>query len=229
VSRPLVIAHRGASGHEVGNSLAAYRAAADRGADAVELDIHATADGALIVHHDERIGGRLIAHSNLHEVRGHRLANGEVVPTLEEALATIVPRMQACVEIKALAPRWDERLFEAIDRTGVPGRVAVLGFDHRVIHRLGEKRPFLHRGVVSASYPVHPVRCVEDADASALWQDRSCVDEALVSCIHDAGMALYVWTVNEPDEMPHFLALGVDGLCTDFPDLARTAVDSFLQ
>jgi glycerophosphoryl diester phosphodiesterase len=229
VSRPLVIAHRGASGYEVGNSLAAYRAAGDRGADAVELDIHTTADGALIVHHDERIGGRLIAHCNLHDVRCHRLANGEVVPTLEEALGTIVPRMLAWVEIKALAPRWDEKLFEVIERTAAPEKVAVQAFDHRVIHRIGEKRPLLRRGVLSASYPMHPARCLEDADAGVLWQDRMYVDEALVSCIHEAGMALYVWTVNEPEDMRRFLALGVDGICTDLPDLARAAVDSFVQ
>ena len=226
MSRPLVIAHRGASGYEVENSLAAFSAAGDRGADAVELDIHATADGALIVHHDERIAGHLIAHANLHQVREHRLPNGEPVPTLEEALAAIVPRMTAFVEIKGLASRWDEKLFEAIDRTGAPDRVALHGFDHRIIHRLGEKRPQIRRGVLSASYPMEPVRCVEDADATILWQHASHVDEALVSAIHAAGFALYVWVVDAPDEMRRFLALGVDALCTNLPDVGRAAVDA---
>ncbi|MDO8665828.1 MAG: glycerophosphodiester phosphodiesterase family protein, partial [Gemmatimonadales bacterium] len=88
---PLVIAHRGASGYEVENSLAAFRAAHTLGADAVELDVHATADGALVVHHDEMIGPHHIAHCSLKEVRAQPLKNGESVPTLEEALAVIHP------------------------------------------------------------------------------------------------------------------------------------------
>ncbi len=226
MSRPLVVAHRGASGYEVENSIAAFRAAGDRGADAVELDIHATADGALIVHHDEKIGTHLIAHSSFREVRAYRLPNGEPLPTLEEALAAVVPRLMACVEIKALAPRWDDHLFEAVEGTGAPDKVLLHGFDHRVVHRLGEKRPLLHRGVLSASYPMHPVRCLEDADASVLWQHRNYVDEALLAGVHAAGMAVYVWTVDEPEEMRRFGTLGVDGIVTDFPDLARAAVDA---
>ena len=223
MSRPLIIAHRGAAGYEVENSLAAFRAARDLGADAVELDIHATADGALVVHHGETIADHQIAHCSLAEVREHPLANGEPVPTLAEALAVILPTMIAYVEIKSLAPARDERLFEAIERTGHKDRVALHAFDHRVIHRMGEKRPFIRRGVLSASYPVYPVRTLEDADATILWQHRQHVDEALAAALHGAGMQLFVWTVNDPAEVRRFMALGVDGICTDFPDVARAA------
>ena len=226
MSRPLIIAHRGASGYEVENSLAAFRAAADRGADAVELDIHTTADGALVVHHGERIGDHFIPHASLREVRDHPLPNGESVPLLEEALAVIVPRMIAFVEIKAVPPRLDDKLFDVIECTGAPDRVALHGFDHRVIHRMGEKRPHIKRGVLSASYPMHPIRCLEDADASTLWQHVNQVDEALVAAIHGAGMTLYVYTVNDPETIRRIGSLGVDGICTDFPDVARAAIES---
>lgn len=226
MSRPLIIAHRGASGYEVENSLAAFRAAGDRGADAVELDIHATADGALVVQHGEKVADHYIAHSSLREVRAHLLANGEQIPLLEEALAAIVPRMIAYVEIKSVPPRLDEKLFETIERTSASDRVALHSFDHRVIHRMGEKRPLLRRGVLSASYPMHPIRCLEDADASILWQHCNHVDEALVVSIHEAAMTLYVYTVNEPETMRRFFNLGVDGLCTDLPDVARAVLDT---
>ena len=226
MSRPLIIAHRGASGYEVENSLAAFRAAGDRGADAVELDIHSTADGALVVHHGEKIADHQIAHSTHAQVQSHALPNGEPVPTLEQALAAIVPRMIAFVEIKGVAARWDERLFDTIERSGAKDRVALHGFDHRVIRRLGAKRPFIRRGVLSASYPVYPVRTLEDADATILWQHHQHVDEALVAAIHGAGMQLYVWTVNDPDEVRRFAALGVDGICTDFPDVVRASFTS---
>jgi len=226
VSRPLVIAHRGAAGYEVENSLAAFRRAAELGADAVELDIHSTADGALVVQHGERVGEHEIAHLTLDQVRQHPLPNGEPIPILAEALAVIVPRMIAFVEIKGLAPRWDERLFEAIERTGAKDRIALHAFDHRVIHRMGERRPFIRRGVLQASYPMEPLRCLEDADATILWQHRHFVDEPLVAAMHGAGMRLYVWTVNEPEEIRRFAVLGVDGICTDYPDVARATFAS---
>jgi len=224
VSRPLIIAHRGAAGYEVENSLAAFRAAGELGADAVELDIHSTADGALVVHHAETIGDHHIAHCTLAEVRDHPLPNGEAIPTLPEALAVILPRMIAYVEVKSVAKAWDDRLFEAVERSGAPERIALHAFDHRIIRRMGEKRPFIRRGVLSASYPVYPVRSLEDADATILWQHHHYVDDALVSRLHGAGMTLHVWTVNDPAEMRALLAMGVDGICTDFPDVARTAL-----
>ncbi len=226
MSRPLIIAHRGASGYEVENSLAAFRAAGELGADAVELDIHSTADGALVVHHGETIGDHHIAHCSLEDVREHPLANGEPIPLLREALEVILPRMIAYVEIKYVAKSADERLFEVIERSPAPDRIALHAFDHRIIRRMGEKRPFLRRGVLSASYPVYPVRSLEDADASILWQHHQHVDDALVASLHGAGKLLYVWTVNDPVDVRRFLALGVDGICTDFPDVARAAFAS---
>jgi glycerophosphoryl diester phosphodiesterase len=226
MNRPLVIAHRGASGYETENSLAAFRAARERGADAVELDIHSTADGALVVHHDEMIGPHHVAHCSLAEARGHLLANREPIPTLEEALHAILPDLTAFVEIKSLASRHDETLFRLIDGAPAPGRVAVHSFDHRIVHRLGEKRPTLRRGVLNSSYPVNPVRCMADADADILWQQWQHVDQHLVDAVHAEGLQVFVWTVDDPDQLRRLLALGVDGVCTNYPDRAREAVDS---
>jgi len=229
MNRPLVIAHRGASARAVENSLAAFRAARELGADAVELDIHATADGVLVVHHDEMIGHHHVAHASFAEVRAHLLPNGEAIPTLEEALAVILPRLTAFVEVKSLGPRWDARLFDVIDRCGAPDRVAVHAFDHRIIRRLGAQRPQLRRGVLSASYPVHPARMMEDADAQALWQHADLVDQPLVAAVHATGGQVYAWTVDEPAAMQRLLAAGVDGLCSNHPDRAREAIDSLPQ
>ena len=221
-----MIAHRGASGREAENSLAAFRLARDLGADGVELDIHTTTDGQLVVHHDEMIGRHHIAHCSLAEVRQYHLKNGEPVPTLAEALAVIVPAMRAFVEVKGLAPKWDQRLYDQIDRCGAPERIAVHSFDHRIIHRLGDERPQLSRGVLSSSYPVHPARMMEDADAQALWQHAPLLDRVLVEKVHAAAGVVYAWTVDEPEAMDRLLAMGVDGLCSNHPDRARQAVDS---
>lgn len=223
---PLVIAHRGASGSELENSLAAFRAAAPQGADAVELDVHATADGELIVHHDEAVDGTHIAQASARTIAALRLSNGEPVPTLSQALAAIAPRLQVFVEVKSLAPRWDDRLLETLDRGPNPAGYGVHSFDHRIVRRLGEKRPSLPCGILASAYLVRPLSAMEDAGASILWQERSVADEPLVRTVHGAGARIFVWTVDEPGDLARFVAWGVDGICTNFPARARQAVDA---
>ena len=223
---PLVVAHRGASAREVENSLAAFRAAAQLGADAVELDVHATADGTIVVHHDETIAGKGIPQLTAQQVAGLRLSNGEPIPTLDHVLEAIGPRLQVFVEVKSLPPRFDDRLLDALRRGPNPDAYAVHAFDHRIVRRLGARSPALRRGVLSASYPVRPLVALEDAGATVLWQERSLVDRPLVDTLHGAAMQLMVWTVDDPADMAQLLALGVDGICTNRPEIGRRAVDA---
>jgi glycerophosphoryl diester phosphodiesterase len=134
--------------------------------------------------------------------------------------------MMAFVEAKKLSPENDERFLAVLDRAPAPRRVAIHAFDHRIIHRLGEARPHLRRGVISASYPVDPIRCMADADAQVLWEEWPFIDAVLAEAVHRAGKTLYAWTVNDPERMEQLLRLGVDGLCTDRPDVARKAIDA---
>ncbi len=226
MTRPLIIAHRGASAVEPENSLAAFRAAGRLGADGVELDIHATADGALIVHHDAEIAGTFIPTATAAAVRAQRLPNGEPPPLLDEALAAIGLRLRVFVEVKTLPPACDAGLLSVLDRGPNPAGYAVHGFDHRILARLGRLRPTLPRGVLSVSYPVRPLVSLQDVGAVALWQDRALVDEDLAAVLHADGAQLIVWTVDEPVEMARLAGIGVDGVCTNRPDVGRRTVDA---
>ena len=223
--KPLVIAHRGASGYEYENSLAAFRAAAARGADAVELDVHATLDGTLIVHHDESVNGTSITRSTAAQLDAVRLPNGEPVPTLAQALEAIDPKLQVFVEVKTLPPQFDGRLFAILDQGANTGRCAVHGFDHRIVSRLGRARPALPRGVLLSSYPIRPLETLEDTGATMLWEEHEMIDAALVDAIHAAQYRVFAWTVNDEWEMRRLIGLRVDGLCGNYPDVARRAVD----
>jgi glycerophosphoryl diester phosphodiesterase len=194
------------------------------GADGIELDVHASADGTLFVHHDATIPPHhLIPEITRMEVRRLTLPNGEPIPTLEDALAA-AGRLQVFIEVKGLEPRYDERLLQAIDRGPNPGGYAVHSFDHRIIRRLGRLRPALPRGVLSSSYPVHPLAPLEDTEAGTLWQDRGLIDRALVLAVHAIKRRLFAWTVDRPEEMERMLSAGVDGLCTNLPDVGRGVV-----
>jgi glycerophosphoryl diester phosphodiesterase len=226
--RALVIAHRGASGCELENTLAAFRAAARLGADAVELDVHGTADGVLVVHHDDALHGRPrrpIARSSLSDVRAHRLANGESIPTLEESLAAIGPTLQVFVEVKALLPEHDDILFATLDRGPNPAGYAVHSFDHAIVRRLAQRRPERSFGALSTKYLARPLEVLGAARAGTLWQERPVTDARLVQAVHEGGARIYVWTVNADSEMRRFLTMGVDGICTNYPDVARRVRD----
>jgi glycerophosphoryl diester phosphodiesterase len=224
LSRPLVIAHQGATRSAPENSLAAFRAAAAAGADAVELDVHSSADGALVVHHDETIPGTgHITRLSGAQVRAAHLANGEPMPTLAEALEA-VGRLQGFIEVKSLDPKFDDRLLATIARGPNPSGYAVHSFDHRIIQRLGARQPALARGVLSSSYPVRPLALLEDSGATMLWQERRLVDRQLIDTFHGAGAKVYVWTVDRPEEMQYLTELGVDGICSNVPDVVRGVV-----
>jgi glycerophosphoryl diester phosphodiesterase len=224
MSRPTVIAHRGASGYEYENSLAAFRRAVMLDADGVELDVHATRDGAIVVHHDPELPGLgPIAQADFGTVRQVRLCNGERVPLLAEVLEVMGDR-DVWVEVKALEPACDARLLAILDAGPAPQRYAVHSFEHALVGRLGRLRRELRRGVLFTARAPDAVATMESVGASTLWQEWHAVDEALVCAAHSAGCTIVAWTVNELGDLRRLARLGVDGLCGNYPDRIRVAI-----
>lgn len=218
--RPIVIAHRGASACEPENSLAAFRKAVSLGAEGVELDVHATADGRLAVIHDGVLDGSAISSQQWDRVRRHRLANGESIPALEEALEAIGKGTLVFVEVKSLPSSFDPVLLAALAGGPAPENYRVHAFDHRIVRRLRSQKPELRCGVLSASYPVDPLRQVFEAMASDLWQEHSMIDYQLLRLAAQNGISVYAWTVDDPERMKLLASWGVSGICTNRPDLA---------
>lgn len=219
-----IIAHRGASGYEYENSRAAFRRAVMLDADGVELDVHATQDGALVVHHDADLPGvGPIATLTRAEVRQIRIRNGETLPLLEEVL-DLLGEHDAWIELKSLPPAHDSALLDVLDAGPAPHRYAVHSFDHRIIRRLGETRPALPRGILLSAYLDDPVGALRSVGATTLWQEWQQVDQALVQSVHAAGCRVIAWTVNEVGDLERLVRLGVDGLCSNYPDRIRVAL-----
>jgi glycerophosphoryl diester phosphodiesterase len=222
--RPSVIAHRGASGYEYENSRAAFRRAVTLDADGVELDIHATRDGGIVVHHDPDIPGHgAIAQLSLAEARQIRIRNGEQLPLLAEVLDLVGTR-EVWVEVKGLPAVYDQQLLDILDRGPAPDRYAVHSFDHRIVYRLGQTRPGLRRGILLSAYLRDPVSVMRAAGATTLWQEWQQVDQDLVNQVHASGGAVIAWTVNELGDLDRMVRLGVDGLCGNYPDRIRVAI-----
>jgi glycerophosphoryl diester phosphodiesterase len=222
--RPSVIAHRGASGYEYENSRAAFRRAVMLDADGVELDVHATRDGGIVVHHDADIPGvGAIAQLTAAEARKMLLRNGEPIPLLSEILELVGDR-DVWVEVKGLPQCYDAALFAILDRGPSPERYAVHSFDHRIVHRLGQARPSLRRGILLSAYLRDAVSVMRSVGATTLWQEWQQVDQDLVTQVHEAGGTVIAWTVNELGDLDRMVRLGVDGLCGNYPDRIRVAI-----
>jgi glycerophosphoryl diester phosphodiesterase len=232
VPRPAIIAHRGASRERPENTMPAFERALELGVDGIELDVHATRDGIVVVHHDpapagtppdeEWLAGRAIAELSLRELRRFGAAPGVGIPTLAQLLRAVGGRAELFVEVKG---RGIEALVVETIRAAKGARCAVHGFDHRAVRRVREVAPELRGGVLLSSALVDPAAAMRAAGAEDYWIAREWADEPLVRAVHAAGGRVIVWTVNEPDEMRALAALGVDGICTDDPALARATLD----
>jgi glycerophosphoryl diester phosphodiesterase len=194
----------------------------DAGADGIELDVHATSDGAVVVHHDpllppavdSPIAGRPIASLSFAELDNFELAPGVGLPTLEEVLQALGARATVYIEIKAR----DIEARVAAVISSVPeaaARCAVHSFDHRIVKRFGSLAPHVPTGILEVGYPVHPSSLLEAADARDLWQSCEFIDEALIAAIHGRGGRVVAWTCDDPAQWAHFRRIGVDGICTD--------------
>ncbi len=227
--RPLIIAHRGASRVCRENSLPAFQRALEMGVDGIELDVHATRDGVLVVHHDPvliiRHGGGAeavpIAALSAEQVAIHQLPSGDQVPTLHEVFALVGTRAALFVEVKA--PRVEALVAALLN--GYPHvRSAVHAFDHRIPVGVRALRSTTPIGLLSASYPLDVRGVLSGTDASVLWQHAELIDEALIATAHEAGVQLIAWTVNSTPHARQLAAWGVDGICTDVPDEINTAL-----
>jgi glycerophosphoryl diester phosphodiesterase len=213
----LRIAHRGATSRGLENSLAAFRAAVENetlAVDGVELDVHSTRDGKIVVHHDARLpSGREIGSSTLAEMLSDRLPDGLPAPTLEGALRAL-GGLRVYIEAKGLHPAADAELLRVMRAGPNPAGYQVHAFDHRIIARLSAEARDFGYGVLSASWPVDPVSPVWSAGAQVLWQHWELVDPELMDRCNDRGIKVIAWTVPET-EVTRLAALGVHGICMD--------------
>lgn len=180
----------------------------------IEIDIHSTVDGEIVLHHDPVTAtGTVIAGATLAQLRAEGLPDGTQFPTLAEVLDAVAP-LAVYVEAKGLAPGADDALLDLLASGRTPRKYAVHSFDHRIIKRLASKAPGIRTGVLSSSYLIQPERQVLDAGAQVLWQHWELVDAELVDRCRDHGIEVIAWTVPEV-RVAEIAAMGVAGICRD--------------
>lgn len=234
MDRPLVLAHRGARRRAPENTLEAYAAARDLGADGVELDVRRTRDGALVLHHDPGpADGPVLATLDHAEVR----ERFPTIPTLAEAL-DVCAGLLVNVEIKNLPwePDFDaeERVVDDViallRARDDADRVLVSSFHLATVDGMHERAPEVPTAFLflAGLDPREVVDLAADRGHVAVHPDVRALGgpevPAFVAHAHDRGLQVNVWTVNEPADMVRLADLGVDALVTDVPDVALVAL-----
>jgi len=216
-----IFAHRGASAAFAENTIEAFRGAVALGADWVELDVRRTADVGLAVHHDAHLAdGRAIVDVGAAELPAS-------VPTLSAALEACAP-LGVNVEIKNSPQDVDfdpaaaivEPVVAAIEATSV--EVIVSSFHPPTLDRVRAVAPDVATAQLTfnLSDPERAVRFAVEAGHVALHPFDATVTRDLVRLAHDAGLALNVWTVDDPARIRALAQMGVDGIVTNVPDVA---------
>lgn len=245
-SRPRVIAHRGASGEYPENTLAAFHAAAEAGAPYFELDVHATRDGVIVVSHDAELGRTCGIDAAIAETTSAELARadagwgfsangsgefpfrgrGHRIPTLEEVFAAF-PERRYIIEVKQSEPSLIAPLLDLIEHSGMRRRVLIASEHQAPIDEARALAPDIPTGFPSAEVAGFMMAMAPEGEpfrsrGAALqippeYESWRLVTPQSVAAAHRMGVEVHVWTVNELAEMRALLALGVDGILTDYP------------
>lgn len=199
----------------------AFLAAIAAGAEGIELDVHAAADGALFVHHDfvPRVAGAALPINMLESSHVSRieLAPGVTIPRLDDVLGEIGGLVILFIEVKAAAI--EPEVVRCLRRhPGSVDRHAVHSFDHRVARAMAGLLPSLRTGVLQSSYAVDSCAVMRAAGAADLWQRLEFIDQALVSGVRACGGRVIAWTSNDPAQWDELSRIGVDAICTDRVD-----------
>ncbi len=226
----LVIAHRGASAYEPENTLRAFDLAIKQGAQMIELDLHLTRDGRVVVIHDATLDqttdlkGR-IDQLTLDQVKRADAGKGERVPTLEETLDLTRGRARLYLEIKD--PRAADQTLRLIRDRRCQPEVMLASFDLKLINQLGRQVRDIELGVILGSSSLNPVArwreafpwvALREINYHVLCMQVELCFRYLSRRVKSDGKKLYVWTADREDQFERMVALKADGIVTNVPD-----------
>ncbi|MEU9444271.1 glycerophosphodiester phosphodiesterase family protein [Streptomyces sp. NPDC048304] len=219
----LTIGHRGVMGVEPENTLRSFVAAQDAGLDLIELDLHLSKDGALVVMHDAEVdrttdGTGPIADKSLAELRSLDAGRGERVPVFEEVLEAVRTPLQA--EIKDVAAA--RALAAVMHERDLVGRVEVSSFHDDAIAEIARLVPGVRTALIASRYGTDVVERAVAVGAATVCLNIRRLTLEIVEHARRSGLRIIGWVVNTQDHLRLVRALELDGATTDFPEIKRT-------
>jgi glycerophosphoryl diester phosphodiesterase len=229
--RPLVISHAACGGHAPENTLAGVRKALELQADAIEIDVQASADGVPVLMHDLTVdrttnGSGEVAKTSLEHLRTLD-AGGEPVPTLAEVLHITRARTLLVIEIKQ--PGIENLIASVVRESHSLSDVMVWSFFPQALDSMRASEPRIPGALLLAAESVSRWPEARERAVGLGLQGVSVfckgIDEHLARDCQRSGLAVYAWTVDRPPDISALMDLGIDGICTNFPDQAVALLD----
>jgi glycerophosphoryl diester phosphodiesterase len=211
-------------GLEPENTLRSFVAAQEAGLDVIELDLHLSKDGALVVMHDTDVdrttdGTGPIAEKTLEELRALDAGRGERVPVFEEVLDAVRSPLQA--EIKDMAAA--RALAEVMLSRDLVARVEVSSFHDEAIAEISRLVPGVRTALIASRYGTDVVDRAVEAGAATVCLNIRRITLEVVEHARKADLRIIGWVVNTQDHLRLVRALQLDGATTDYPEIKRTA------
>ncbi len=230
---PKVIAHRGASADAPENTLAAFQLALDCGADGIELDVMLSKDEQLAVIHDDTIdrttnGSGRVRDLTLSELQSFDAGGRQKIPSLNEVFDQFGGKFLINIELKNYASILDSlpvKVAWLVEEYGLAESVLISSFNPFNLPRFRRRMPEVPLGLITqpgqSRYWIWRLFQYE-----ALHPHLSDVDKDLVSAVHARNRQINTWTPDDPDVIRRLAEMGVDGLVTNVPKLAREVLES---
>jgi glycerophosphoryl diester phosphodiesterase len=229
-----IIAHRGAAGKAPENTMAAIRQAISDGTDWVEIDVQESSDGKVVVIHDSdfmKLAGvsMKVWEGSLDEIRkidvgswfGAEFSN-ERVPTLEEVLEEARGKARVMIELKYYGhdQQLEQRVVDIVEQTDMVDNVAIMSLKYGGIQKMHRLRPDWDIGLLSAT----AIGNLTGLGVDFLAVNSGMATPGFIRNSQSAGKQVLVWTINDRLSMSRYMSMGVDGIITDEPGLARTVL-----
>ncbi|MDB4416459.1 glycerophosphodiester phosphodiesterase [bacterium] len=226
-----IIAHRGASAIAPENTLAAMRQAIDYATDWVEIDVQETSDDQVVVFHDSdfmklakidlKIWDATMADLAKIDIGSHKdpAFSSERVPTLSELLTTCKGKAKVVIELKYYGHDKDleQRVLDIVNAHEMSSDVMYMSLNLDAVTKIKELNPKCRAGLLMSVLSGN----IQDTKADFLAVNAMFVNRSFIQRAHASGKEVYVWTINDAVTMSRMIGIGVDGLITDKPDLAR--------
>lgn len=240
--KSLIYAHRGASGETPENTMAAFRLAVEQGAEGIELDVQMSADGELVVIHDETLDRTTTGHGPVHrhsakELKRLTAANGmpaypqEAIPFLAEVLELLQPtKLELNIELKnSIIPYtgMEERIIRLVREYAMEQRVVFSSFNHYSVSCLTRLAPDIECGILYDAMLFEPWKYAQTVGARALHPQFYSVDAHIIAGAHQSGMAVRPYTVNDEALTRRLIELGTDAIITNYPARMKALREQF--
>ena len=215
------IGHRGARAYEPENTLSSFRRALELGVDAVELDVRKTRDNELVVIHNADVnkttdGSGAVNELTLEEIQRFVTEKGEHVPTLEDVLDAVAKRVKVLVELKEAGT--EEQVISLIRKKRLTENVIIISFYEDALRKVRELSDEVETGLIYVRHK-NPIQAALDLKAEYLLPLYLFTHSSNVKKVHEAGLKVIVWTINNKEEVNEYKKKGVDGIASDRPDI----------